>query len=43
MVADFWIDSDTVKSNKKLVLDRPIWHDQKIDIFSQMQECWSNK
>jgi hypothetical protein len=24
VTADFWIESDTVKANKKLVLDRPI-------------------
>ena len=22
---------------------RGSWHDQKIDVFSQVQECWSNK
>jgi hypothetical protein len=22
---------------------RPVWHDQKIDVFSQVQECRSNK
>jgi hypothetical protein len=24
LAADFWIDNDTIKPNKKLVLDRPI-------------------
>ena len=39
-MADF---RDRMNVLKKLLTTLTNWHDQKIDVFSQVQECQSNK